>query len=194
MAENSLTNFANVLYSEAKKQREDVEKQLEKERAEVLSKKRDELKTKLARETKNMNLAFKHEMKLAISGRESELAKMLRHNRCEAAQSIFKEAAQKLDEFTKTPKYEEYLKSELAGVEAVFTDGFAECTLRKCDTELFKKLCPLSDVVITEAPDSIIGGFTLRNRNLGVFTDCTLKTKLDEQKENFCGLSELVID
>lgn len=194
MAENSLTNFANVLYSEAEKQKDDVEKQLKDERAEILAKKSAELDTRLKREIENCHAGLKHEIGLAISNREAELAKLLRHNRAEAAEKIFEEATKKLEEFTKTPEYEEYLKAELNDAAKEFIGGTTVCASRECDAALIKKLCPISNIEITTAPDSIIGGFTLRNTSLGIFVDCTLKNRLNEQKELFCGTNELVID
>ena len=81
MAENSLTNFATVLYSEAEKQKNDVEKQLKDEREKILAEKSAELETKLKREIENCHNGLKHEIGLAISNREAELAKLLRHKR-----------------------------------------------------------------------------------------------------------------
>lgn len=194
MAENSLTNFASVLYSEAEKQKSDVEKQLKDEREKILAEKSAELETKLKREIENCHNGLKHEIGLAISNREAELAKLLRHNRAEAAEKIFDEAAQKLKEFTKTPEYEDYLKRELEGAADEFCEGTTICTARECDAALIKKLCPISNIEINVAADDIIGGFTLRNTQLKIFADCTLKSRLDEQKELFCGTKELVID
>ena len=71
MAENSLTNFASVLYSEAEKQKSDVEKQLKDEREKILAEKSAELETKLKREIENCHNGLKHEIGLAISNREA---------------------------------------------------------------------------------------------------------------------------
>lgn len=194
MADNSLTNFANVLYSEAVQQKENVEKQLGEERAKILAKKREELDTKLKFEIKKCRAELKHELGLAVSTREAELSKLLRQNRAEKAENIFKEVAKKLINFTKTPEYETFLKNEFKGAAEEFCEGQTVCSARKCDFSLIEKLCPVKDIEVIEASDDIIGGFTLRNNRLGIFADCTLKSKLDEQRDLFCSASELVID
>lgn len=194
MAKDSLTNFANTLYSEAAKQKQAEAEKLENEKARVLAEADLAAKHRFEKEIKTYETGLEYEVKIDISRREAELSKMLRNNRAAAAKEVFAAAADRLAEFVGTDKYEAYLKRRFSEVAPAFSAGETVCTARDCDAELIMRVCPIKGVKLEGAPEDIIGGFTLKNDTLKIMADCTLKSELDKQKNSFYKLSGLVID
>lgn len=194
MANDSLTKFANVLYTEALEEKKKIADRLSRERKDALAEKDYELNARYKREVEKYRLDIEYEVRLALSRREAELSQTLRRNRAKAADEVFAEAEAQLVEFVGSDKYEEYLRREFADVAGEFASGTTVCAARGCDAEIIRKISPVAGLEITETSDDIIGGFTLKNSELGIFADCTLKAKLEEQKERFFGSADLVID
>lgn len=194
MANDSLTKFANVLFSEALCEKEKIARELEEEKNDILKKKDSELKEKFERETERYRAELEYEIKVALSKRENELSGILRQNRRKTADEVFEKASSKLKNFTKTPEYREYLKRELDSVASEFGSGETVCVASRDDFESIKELSSIPKMRYEEAETSIIGGFTLRNEAVGKYADCTLKSKLAEQESLFFKISGLIIE
>ena len=194
MANDSLTKFANVLYSEALQEKEKIARELEEEKKDIIKKKDIELKDRFERELNKCSSQLDYEVKIALSKRENELSKVLRQNRQKAADEVFAKAAARLNEFTKTAEYKDYLKKEFDSVADEFASGETVCTAVETDFDIIKGICPIRNVKYEVSDNSIIGGFTLKNSELGIYADCTLKSKLAEQEGLFFKISGLVIE
>lgn len=195
MAKDSLTNFANVLYSEAAKQKQQAEQELENEKKNALDKAAADAKTRYKKELKKYKSGLDYEVRLDISRREAELSKVLRQNRAAAADEVFAAAAKKLGEFTKTPEYRDYLKTKFDELSSAFESGAdTVCIVRSEDSELVREICPVPVKEYKDAPKDIIGGFMLKSFGLKLYADCTLKSELEKQKGVFCRISGLVIE
>lgn len=193
MVNDSLTKFANTLYAEATEEKTRIEKQLLEERKAALSKCDAELEEKFNREVEKFRSLMENEKRLTISRREVELMTELRRIRQDAANEVMCRVEKLLHDFVQGDGYEDYLSRE-AAVADMFASGKTVCTARDCDRELLKKLLPIANLEFETAGDDIIGGFILKNTELGLMADCTLKNKLEENKELFLEISGLVID
>lgn len=194
MANDSITKFANVLFSEALCEKEKIARELEEEKNNILKKKDSELKEKFEKETERYRAELEYEIKVSLSKRENELAGILRQNRSKTADEVFEKAREELKAFTKTPEYKEYLERELTSVASEFGSGETVCVASRDDFESIKELSSIPNMKYEEAEASIIGGFTLRNDEAGKYADCTLKSKLAEQEELFFKISGLIIE
>ena len=194
MPKDSLTKFAKTLYNQAIEEKERVVRELEDEREKTLSKKTAELEKRFKLELNRHRAELERETLLALSRREAELAKMLRQNRSKAENEIFDAVKETLLKFTKGDKYGQYLEREFEKVAPEFYAGATICTAMERDLELIKNVCPIKNVKFEKSRDDIIGGFTLGNEQLGIFADCTLREKLEEQREEFLKTSGLAIE
>lgn len=194
MENNSLTKFANTLYAEAMEEKSKVIKRLEKERDEVIAKRDAELDARFKSELKRQRLESEQQRRLVVSKREVELMDKLRKVRQSAADEVFDAVLKKLYDFTQGDEYREYIKREAEKVAAEFCSGVTVCACKKQDTQLIKELILIKNLEFEEADDYIIGGFTLKNRDIGIFADCTLRTRLQDTRELFPEISGLVID
>lgn len=193
MNNDSLTRFANILYAEAAEEKAKVTKRLEDERKSVLAKCDAEQTQKFKAETKIYREAARQQKMLTISKREVELMSELRRTRTAAADEVFEGVLGQIREFALSDGYKDYIRREAEKVAGEFCLGTTVCTGRAEDMQLFKELIPVKNLEFETASDDIIGGFTLRNQELGIFADCTLITRLEESRELFLEISGLVI-
>ncbi len=194
MDNNSLTKFANTLYAEAMEEKSKVIKRLEEERDEAVAKRDAELEAGFKSELKRQRLESQQQRRLVLSKKEVELMDKLRKTRQSAADEVFDEVLSNLSKFTKSEEYKDYIKREAEKVAAEFSSGITVCFCKENDTELIKRLIPIKNLEFEKADDGIIGGFTLKNRDIGIFADCTLRTRLEDTRELFPEISGLVID
>ena len=194
MPKDSLTKFAKTLYNQALEEKEKVARELEGEREKALLEKIEELEKRFKLELNKRRADLEGEARLSLSRREAELAKMLRQNRMRAEREIFDVAKEALLEFAKSEKYDDYLKREFEKVTLEFCEGTTICAAMERDLEVIKNICPIKNVKFEKSPNEIIGGFTLTNEVLGIFADCTLRERLEEQREEFLKTSGLTIE
>lgn len=194
MTNDSLARFARGLYTEVLQEKEKLARKLEAEKTEALKNKDIELAKRFKQDIKLFKVNLSYEVKISLSKRENELSNALRQNREKAAEQVFASAKEKLEAYTNSEEYKEYLKKEFGTVAADFASGETVCAARAKDIELVKEICPVSQVKFEEAADSIIGGFTLKNDEIKIFADCTLESKLVEQKNQFYKISGLLFD
>lgn len=192
MVNDSLTKFANTLYAEAIEEKTKVQKRLEEEREEALAECDARLEERFEREMKKFRSATENERRLTLSRREVELMTELRRIRQSAADEVIDKTEKKLREFTKGEEYTKYLIKE-AEVTEMFTSGTTVCYANECDFEILKRIIKVDNIDFEKANGDIIGGFVLRNSELGLLADCTLKSRLEERKELFLEISGLVI-
>lgn len=193
MVNDSLTKFANTLYAEAIEEKTRIEKQVREEKEAALAKCDAELEEKFRREVEKFRSLMENEKRLTLSRREVELMTELRRIRQAAADEVIANVEKRLCDFVQGDGYADYLSREAAAAD-MFASGKTVCAARECDRKLLNKLLTIDGLEFETASDDIIGGFILKNTELGLMADCTLRNKLEENKELFLEISGLVID
>ncbi len=193
MPERALSKFAGAMYSEAMAKKEKTVSELRREREAALAKTDTELEQKYSLSLAEFAAQTEQGVQQAVSGREAELLNELREYRRQASAEVFDGAEKCLRQFVEAPAYKEYLHRRLIEMSAEFNRGKTVCTVRSCDEGLIKEISPISDMEILVTDADIIGGFTLKNKELEIYADCTLKAALEEQKKLFPALSGLII-
>lgn len=194
MLNDSLTRFANTLYAEAAEERARTEERLKAERDEVFAKVDAEIKNKIEREIKRIKRKTEFEKQLVVSKREVEAVTKLRRKRQEIADSVMSEVKDMLYSFVTEDRYITYLEQKTKEVEKSFNRGNTVCILRECDIDKVKAILKIENVVFEPTDEDIIGGFILRNEELGIFADCTLRNGFEDGKELFLEISRLIIE
>ncbi len=126
-------------------------------------------------------------VKKELSRCDFEIARAVRLRRKELSEEFFEEISEKLREFVKSDRYEEYLRKSIEkarselGEDCVFLAGAN-------DVELVGKLSgkePKTD------PAVLIGGIRAVNEHEGLFGDYTLDKALEDESDAFPQKSEL---
>ena len=196
MAKDALNNFANILLKEASDQKKETVAKLEAERDRRLKEADERLSRRFDREVKAGLAAMEQQMRLSLTRREIDLHKALLQNRQRTFEAVFAAVTKNIRDFTKTPEYREFLEQEFSQASAYFSAGSGEliCTVMPGDKSLAEKLFRLPDLTIHCAERDFIGGFTLENPGLHYFADCTLESRIEEQKQAFFASSGLIIE
>lgn len=130
-----------------------------------------------------------HEMKFKkeFSRCEFETTKAVRAHRKQLIDAFFEELRGDLAEFTKSEKYDDYLKRSLSKAESELGSEFVVLAAVK-DSERVKKLT--SREVRTEFA-IMIGGIGALNEARGLYADYTLDSALESEREAFTDKPEL---
>lgn len=196
MAKDALNHFANVLLQEASEQKKQTIEKLEAKRSEQIKQAEHMLKQQFDQKIEAGLADVKQQLQLSLTRREVELHKMLLKNRQKAFEAVFSAVTENVRRFTKTPEYKDFFQKEFAQISSYFEEKTGEniCTVMEQDQELAKQLIKLPNLTIQLSPQDFIGGFTLENSQLHYFADCTLKNRIEKQKEIFYQTSGLIID
>lgn len=196
MASDRLSRFADALLEEADEKKKQIEKELGDKKKCRLDQVDENLKGYFNTSVNAGKYRLDHQKRIYLTRRETELRKILLKNRQKNFDFIFDEAKKNIQEFTDTSAYEEMLKKDFSEASVLFKDceKAVICTVMEKDLETAKKIFKLPHITFVQSETDIIGGFTLENSELQLYVDCTLLSKLEEEKTKFCKTSGLVID
>ena len=196
MAKDRLSQFANVLIEEADAKRNKIEEELRKKKNQRLKQEDERLNIYFDSAIKSGKAELEHQKHLYLTRREEELHKTLLQNRQKTFNHVFDEVKNNVKAFTKTPEYEKMMITEFKDASSYFKreQGETICTVMQCDLEFVKKNFVFPEIIFNCSEQDFLGGFTLENAALRLFADCTLASKIEEQKKIFYKTSDLIFD
>ena len=191
---DALTKFSKSLIDEASNQKLEIINELKQNHERILNEKTKELekleheaitaeKTRIAKET-GASVAARR----AIHRQEFILM------RSKYADNIFERVTEKVREFADTPEYDNWLCKQLdESVKKI--DSNCEIIFRALgrDQEKIQKHFAQNKVTFETLSDKFIGGFILICENKRLLIDCTLISKINDERENFPLHSGLII-
>ncbi len=126
--------------------------------------------------------------------KEQESKKELYIKRNEIVENVFKLSEEKLVEFTKSEKYDEYLINCAKEIFAVFENRPCVVYLKSADESKKELIAPVLKNATFEISDSItLGGIKAYCEEQSILADNTLDSKLLAQREWFCENSGLKV-
>lgn len=193
MAADALTKFSSAVLNEAGERQKELIRQLEQEKEQRLAQKEKELARRKQKAISSGMEKLKHDTAFSVARHRADLKKNLYLSRDKIAERVFREVEENVRAFVGGAEYETYLR-RLTEVESeLFVQGETVCTARKEDLERLKFLLAGKNVVFEETSEDIIGGFVLKNVSAKLYADCTLRTRLEEQKQWFYENSGMIV-
>lgn len=196
MSNNITSNFLNAIQKHANMQKAEIEKELKKYREQQISEGKERalkdaynlIQNELA--TKRSTIISEYSEKAADSKRD------LYKKRLEMVDHIRTDVIKKLDEFTKTDRYDEYLKRSLEQISNYIGDSSCVLYIRECDKDRINRA---ADAVIAiseiSADDSIkIGGIKAYIEDQGIIIDDSLDSTLDQKMDIFISECSLKVN
>jgi len=116
---------------------------------------------------------------------KTEYSKVLMEKRSELLNSIIVEVSEKLQDFHKSKSYEKLMKKQLKSLGNDFCSKKVEFRIKRND-EIMKKVIESNyqgKYSINEIDKIEIGGFSALCFDLGIMTDQTIDTRLQEKKQ-----------
>ena len=187
--------FLNAINEESLKNRVDIITEANRYKAEETAKASIEAK-RLYNEKVALELAkINRRAGQIVSAKEKEYRLTALDKRAQITDSVFSEACKKLEEFTRTDEYADYLKANLIHALSVCMDKDVTVHLKPCDLKYADRLSGAAGNALTFVPDDSIeiGGVKCECKQLNIVIDDTLTQRLNEQKPWFYENSGLNI-
>ncbi len=127
--------------------------------------------------------------------RETEAKNDLIRKRCEIEAEVFKKAASKLSEYTKTAAYRELLMQTAANAASILSEGDTVIYLRSDDMSFKDDVAHAFGKSCTVCTDDgiLIGGIRFENEAMSRAIDASFDNELNSQRDEFAKNSGLRI-
>jgi V/A-type H+-transporting ATPase subunit E len=191
MNDNNLNEFIDTINGEIDKQITQIEKSSERKGKKIISSAEDSALNKAYQKIKNCRTEEEYKSRLTVSrAMQDARIRVLTHRESLVA-TIFDNITDKLNEFTHSDEYVNYLASL---VEKEQTDENSVVYIRKEDMKYEQTLKKLVDPGCkVEADDTIVlGGLSVYNRTTSVLVNKTIDDMLEEQIKSFGSKYRLV--
>ena len=130
-----------------------------------------------------------------ISRREMEAKKQLISHRANLVDGVFHDVARRLQEYTRTPEYEKFLKTIAEELSNVLSDVSSELYIRQEDEAYIPLIREVfGDCEIRFSDEIRLGGILGVSRYRGIVADETLDSRLKAQRTWFAANSGLTIN
>ncbi|QLY40561.1 hypothetical protein HF295_06745 [Hujiaoplasma nucleasis] len=177
--------FSRYINQKADEKIEKIKKEIETEKKNALERIDQELHKNIFRgldiELSELNSDFSARMNKV----KTEYSKVLMEKRSELLNSIIVEVHHKLSGFNQTKAYENLMIKQIKNIKSDFCTSKVEFRIMKND-QIMKKVIEThyqGDFEIKEIAEIEIGGFSVLCFDLGIMTDQTIDTRLQEKKQ-----------
>ncbi|MCF7924460.1 MAG: hypothetical protein K9L64_05065 [Candidatus Izimaplasma sp.] len=180
-----LRYFSKYIADKADKKIEKLKNEIAEEKEQSVKRIEQELHKSIFRgldiELSELNSDFKSRMNKV----RTEYSKELIEKRSNLLNSVIDEVHDKLNDFVKTDKYKKLVTKQIKGLGNDFCSEKVEFRI-KINDSVMKKVIEENykgKFIIKEIPKIEIGGFSALCFKLGVMTDLTIDTRLEEKKQ-----------
>ena len=185
MPNSSLIEFSNSVLKSADEENKNNTQNLIDENSSLIDKHKKELELQNKDFLSKEMMRLKNEMATTLAKEKALAKKTFLEKRLFLCDEIFNKIEAKLFEYVKTEEYLKKLILDLNTASEYFTGGKTVISLTEQDCMFLKSQNFTENFIFETCSDSIIGGFTAENKEMRLFLDLTLKTKLDKEKKSF---------
>lgn len=188
------SNFLQAINKYAEEQRKEIQKEVDDFRKEELEKAESEVLNDAFQLIQSEMDEMRAKISSELSKKEMEGRKVLFENRKTITNQVFKRAKDKLLEFSKSKKYQGFLKKYTKTLAMVLTEPGSTLYIRKEDLpfkETIEEDFGRGNCTVETTENIIIGGIYGYNSKMGIVVDESLDSKLEEQYAWFSENSEL---
>lgn len=185
MPNSSLIEFSNSVLKSADEENKNNTQNLIDENSSLINNRKKELEIQNKDFLSKEMTRLKNEMATVVAKEKALSKKTFLEKRLILCNEIFNKIESKLLEYVKTEEYLKKLTLDLNQASEHFTSGKTVISLTESDFTLVKSQNFSNNFIFQSCSDSIIGGFTAENKEMRLFLDLTLKTKLNEEKKSF---------
>lgn len=192
MPNNALSRFAETIIRQANDNKNNNIEQAARKNKAKLDAQISEIRRRSNEELRNAFVKIKSDTVKRIAVTENEYRVGLLKRRAQICDEVFEAVSAKLTEFTASADYADWFRHSLSEAFAQINADDTVCIAAERDKTLAEAF--EARLTIETASENIIGGFKLKSESLNLSCDCTLLSKLNEQKEYFYTASGLIID
>jgi V/A-type H+-transporting ATPase subunit E len=191
--DKKLDKFSSSVLRDAQAQREKILAEIEEYRRSEMEKAEEEILHESYVMIQSEIAAIKNRQSKTISLAELDGRRKFLRQREEITQRVFRETADKILAYTRTPEYTDRLCGDAAKSCGNIPEGNVIIQLRPDDMAAAPRISKAAGrhVTVEENPSIELGGYILINSDKGVIIDETLDSKLSSQKDWFAESSGL---
>lgn len=193
--EEKISKFLEAITKDALHRKEQILSEIDDYNKRELEKAEDEALAEAYAMIQSEIVNTRETLQRELCVQETQQRKAVFAKRTEITDEVFDRVAHKLNEFTRTQAYEEWFFGELGQAVSQLGCENPQIEIRANDaafTDKIKKAVPCGCTVKTDGTFKI-GGFRWIDGVRGIIADCTLDSKLREEKERFFEKSGLSI-
>lgn len=182
-----------VLATEKCKEIDEETERLREQRVETLQSEADaHYEAFTAYEISRVNAQLNRE----VAALEADAKQRLAAQRKEIFESVFREAAARVRQFTETEAYRDFLLASAKAVAEAFQSDRVHLYLREADGVYADELCAVFSTKpkVVFKSDIELGGLRARGVHAGKLADDTLDARLEQQKQRFLEESGLSME
>lgn len=195
MSRDSLLKFSEAILNEAALQREELISGLKERRDEELSRTKKEFSEWKNEYIQSEKKRMEDESLLKILNVKNRAFRMIIETRQDMFDKVFGKVIDNINEYVKSDKYVEFLKSEFEKLIADMKSTATVCEVRAEDKEIMTEIAKnYENVSVCVSKSKLLGGFILENREMRIYIDNTLDRRIECQKEEFYKNCELIIE
>jgi len=177
--------FSKYINEKANEKIEKIKKEIEEEKKRSLERIDRELHKQIFRNLEIELSELNSEFKSDLNKVKTEYSKVLMEKRSQLLNSIVHEVQDKLKDFHQSKDYEKLMTKQIKQLRSDFCSGEVEFRIMKND-DIMKKVIQThyqGTYQIKEIAEIEIGGFSVLCFDLGVMTDQTIDTRLEEKRQ-----------
>lgn len=177
--------YSKYINDKANEKIDKIKKEIEAEKKQSLARIDDEVHKKIFRNLEIELSELNSEFKLDLNKVKTEYSKELMEKRTKLLNTIVDEVSDKLSGFHKTKTYEKMMVKQMQRLATDFCKGEVEFRIMKDDSVIKKVIKEhyQGKHVIKEDAKIEIGGFSALCFDMGVMTDQTIDTRLEEKRQ-----------
>ncbi len=183
---DALEAFSGAIIEEAEKEKQELLEELTAEMEQRMKAKEKELSAKQESAVGAELGKLVMQQGVELSKIKNESKRKLIAKRAEIFEKVFAQVTENIRAYTKTQAYKDKVAADFQAVLKEIGKSPYTCFVTQEDVDLIK------DAKVSNA--DIIGGFILEAPQKGLYFDCSLRAKIQQQKSYFYANSGLVID
>lgn len=183
--DNLFRYYSKYINDKANEKIDKIKEEIENEKERSLKRIDEEVSRKVRRNLEIEMSELNSEFKLGLNKVKTEYSKVLMEKRTELLNSVVHEVTNKLSAFHQTKAYENLMTKKVKRLAKDFCDGEVEFRIKLKD-ETMKKVIKehyQGKYKIKEISEIEIGGFSALCFGMGVMTDQTIDTRLEEKRQ-----------
>lgn len=188
---NKLANFKTAVLNDAEIDAEKIFSLAQKKAEQRKKQLKSEISNNEAVEILRIDKQSDEKIIRDISSYELEADRKVLLYRKNIVDKVFDEIENRLKFFRQEDKYEKYLLNSVKSCLDKFPNQKGIIGIGKFDEKYAEKLKELSGFEIETMLSIQLGGLTVSYPKINCMVDCTFDSALEEEKENFCNVSQL---
>lgn len=183
--DNLFRYYSTYINDKANERIEKIKEEIEVEKKRSLNRIDDEVQKRIFRNLEIELSELNSEFKLNLSRVRTEFSKVLMERRTDLLNSIVQDVTEKLRDFHKTKAYEKLMIKKIMRLSKGFCKENVEFRVMKDDSVIKKVIKEhfKGSYKIKEIAEIELGGYSALCFALGIMTDQTIDTRLDEKRQ-----------